>query len=1302
LVLDRLRREGLTRQADPARPPESARSEARDSWTLDVGAADAALISPLLRDTPGSWEGLRLALAAVAARRGAPSRLTTATIDVGLAPHGDLTHRHMALLRLAAAYHDVLHRLGTDPRDARPGVPAPGGARPLPANGFAESAAVDGTRAETWLGPIPMNGHIGFDFFGASLEPAVVQAHVKLALALVAAVPPADEAAPGRPAPTPRDAHRDAPQRVLVAIGAVLPSAPLVYALDQHSDTRRVTELLGAVFRREADIVQQLSLAAVTPWPGARPLLDDPDEARRLVERARSRILVSDGGVAFPARSLPRERYEDLDARAAAERFAPRLLRTVVDAQAGGVVTVFDGLAVTPDAFAALLPLAARRHRAGLLLTFARTDAGPRPLPPRPDDWPRLLGWSRRLADVLETGVYVRVAADTHLRSVPRSDLTEFQAFGATEVARLLRDWRAEPPSAAFVLGYVPADAPRPADGSPGLALVALPDGAPVPDPPLLAQLRRTLAALPAVRQAAAPRAIAGPPDEGAYLSHSEAFDAVAGDVAARLAEGAPPLPYVVDEPRGGPRFEFELEFTLAGGATAADVRAELRAAGFTRWAVSDAEGEHGVAVLRGSSSLDVPGTWRELADVLAIARRHGEATVPGTLGAVRVDVTHFGRSVRRHEALLMLAATYRDVLRRVATDPVSVSGGPPHPAPAIHDVGFVSLPPWDGTLDPALIQTRTRIWLGLVDAAARLADPPVLSRVAHPAPAEAEPAVVTAPVAAASRPDAGSPVLSRGAHPVPVEGASARPDASSPVPSLAARPAPVEAAASRSGTGLPVPSRVARPASAEAGAAVVTAPGAAAARPGPGSPVLARAVASGWESARGAVAAGRPGAVPPAAVPLALRVRYPGAGALLSGRVAVYEPEPAARTEAARRLFDSVLSRPSDRAQAAALFHITPWPGAPVRRVHAARGEGWAVFGDPADPRRVAAERDAAAYRPPFDEPAFVVAVGLDPAHGVPMVHGGVGAAPVTPETFATLLAAAGRPPDAAVALEVGGPWPDPSALLGWLRDLAAGLDAPVSLRTTGRRVADLADETLAGFGVFAPPGAVPPGADWWLTPSSDAWLRYDPGGAAVAGALTPLPDSRLREFTRLASWQGTDIGVVFAEPSALAGVVRRLERVEAPDGLVTAVFARSRHGVPQVWVRGAERDLTPAEFAAVLARLADAPSAAELRLVVLDVRDPDPRAAAAWARGIAAATGRTVYTAAPGTAAVMPAGRRRRGGPYDIRLAPEPGAAPSGSRWLVTTPAGRPGPGTFTDIDGRLRPASEQSAPPEPEEPA
>jgi hypothetical protein len=148
----------------------------------------------------------------------------------------------------------------------------------------------------------------------------------------------------------------------------------------------------------------------------------------------------------------------------------------------------------------------------------------------------------------------------------------------------------------------------------------------------------------------------------------------------------------------------------------------------------------------------DEPQTWRNLATVCEIIQRHGGRASERTGGHVHVGLHDYDHDVANHHRLMQMYGAYEDVLFRLASNrnaPNQEHRGTAwcHPNNVPAD-GYRSLADmaagagrsyalnlsaargersdhgefrlWDGSVDPATIQTQVKISLGMVAAAAR------------------------------------------------------------------------------------------------------------------------------------------------------------------------------------------------------------------------------------------------------------------------------------------------------------------------------------------------------------------------------------------------------------------------------------------------------------------------------------------------------------------------------------------------------------------------------------------------------
>ena len=279
------------------------------------------------------------------------------------------------------------------------------------------------------------------------------------------------------------------------------------------------------------------------------------------------------------------------------------------------------------------------------------------------------------------------------------------------------------------------------------------------------------------------------PDDPGSYLAHPEAFQRVYQQARDRIAAGQDAVPFMTEDATGGlgargtgRGFGVEIEFDFPPGMSPEERRQaktaigrDLRAAGLTRTA--NQRGYHAAAG-RGYSDApngwsfendatvageivspimyDEPRSWENLRQVTEIVRRHGGIASARTGGHVHVGLHDYDHTVENHSRLMRTTAAYEDVLFRLAANPErgehrGTSWCRPNTVPADgyadvsaararnlghglavnlqHVNGRASdhaeFRMWDGSLDPAVIQTQIKVSLGLVDCALRTARTP-------------------------------------------------------------------------------------------------------------------------------------------------------------------------------------------------------------------------------------------------------------------------------------------------------------------------------------------------------------------------------------------------------------------------------------------------------------------------------------------------------------------------------------------------------------------------------------------------
>jgi len=271
------------------------------------------------------------------------------------------------------------------------------------------------------------------------------------------------------------------------------------------------------------------------------------------------------------------------------------------------------------------------------------------------------------------------------------------------------------------------------------------------------------------------------PESEVSYSEDPAAFQSAYREAQDRRRRGEPPVPFMVENATGGlgargtgRGFGVEIEFDFEPGvnqsAAMASIGQDMRAAGVAR---SAQQGGYHSAQRQGYTDAanawqlesdctvageivspilyDEPQSWRNLATVCDIVKRHGGRATVRTGGHVHVSAHNYDHTVANHSRLMSLFRGYQDTLYRLAQNPGAsrhrgVSWCRPNNVPATgyrsiddaraynsgHNWGMnlqsvagrasdhVEFRMWDGSLDPAVIQTQVKLSLGMTEAAFR------------------------------------------------------------------------------------------------------------------------------------------------------------------------------------------------------------------------------------------------------------------------------------------------------------------------------------------------------------------------------------------------------------------------------------------------------------------------------------------------------------------------------------------------------------------------------------------------------
>lgn len=280
---------------------------------------------------------------------------------------------------------------------------------------------------------------------------------------------------------------------------------------------------------------------------------------------------------------------------------------------------------------------------------------------------------------------------------------------------------------------------------------------------------------------------------EVSYSTDFAAFQQAYQEANGRAERGEAVIPYMTENAtaglgarEGGRGFGLELEFDLDHSNHGAihDIARDLHAAGLSQ--DPDIHGYH-ASRTRGYTDApngwrleedctvsgelvspilyDEPATWENLAKVCDIIRRHGGRASVRTGGHVHISTHDYDHGVENHNRLLNTYTAYEDVLYRLAGNPERRRHrGTEWCIPnRVHANGYRTVGQvarnhyhghainmsstrgdsndhmeyrlWDGSLDPATIQTQVKLSLGLTEAAFRNA-----GSSAHPNDGEHEP----------------------------------------------------------------------------------------------------------------------------------------------------------------------------------------------------------------------------------------------------------------------------------------------------------------------------------------------------------------------------------------------------------------------------------------------------------------------------------------------------------------------------------------------------------------------------------
>jgi hypothetical protein len=237
-------------------------TDARDGWRLEEDSTvDGEIVSPILFDTPETWQDIEAVCAIVRAHGGIATVSTGGHVHVATGNFDHLAANHARLLRLVAAYQDTLFRLATNPERRTHRGTAWCTPNPTASAGF-ESVTQVRQRNSSHGVALNLsavhgrpNDHAEFRMWDGSLDAAVIQTQVKLSLGLTEAALRTSGHA-GDLQVDPLGGHHH-------AFGD---RGGRLRGEDWRAATRSFRALVDTVFHRAVDKAQATSLFAITRW----------------------------------------------------------------------------------------------------------------------------------------------------------------------------------------------------------------------------------------------------------------------------------------------------------------------------------------------------------------------------------------------------------------------------------------------------------------------------------------------------------------------------------------------------------------------------------------------------------------------------------------------------------------------------------------------------------------------------------------------------------------------------------------------------------------------------------------------------------------------------------------------------------------------------------------------------------------------------------------------------------------------------------------------------------------------------
>ncbi|MGV8845819.1 MAG: amidoligase family protein [Propionicimonas sp.] len=252
------------------------REEQQGGWSFEQDPTVAGeIVSPAMFDEPETWANLQKVCDIVKAHGGTASTRAGQHIHVSAHNYDHTVENHSRLLQTFAENEDTVYRLSSNPdRGTHRGAQW---CRPnnVPSSGYQSIGDARQRNNGHHLG-VNMQSvsgrtqdHIEFRTFDSNLEPAVMQAQIKVSLAMTEAAFRDTNRTPEVTPATQLGSHRDTNRAANTAAGRQ-PGVNLTGAA-WREDTQGFRSFVDRMFRRPEDKAQATALFAITKWQRSAP-----------------------------------------------------------------------------------------------------------------------------------------------------------------------------------------------------------------------------------------------------------------------------------------------------------------------------------------------------------------------------------------------------------------------------------------------------------------------------------------------------------------------------------------------------------------------------------------------------------------------------------------------------------------------------------------------------------------------------------------------------------------------------------------------------------------------------------------------------------------------------------------------------------------------------------------------------------------------------------------------------------------------------------------------------------------------